>query len=288
MRYQSFLQQVFRLLLGVSLLLGCRLATPTLETTETATSMSLGIAPTPKPQPTLAPIVMEVPAGASDIEGVINIPVTSPDDYQDGRGEDRWFVDELPPGVTYRFSSQAAPFQTVLYLNTSEITPEGHHTLQFRAHFSNTVWTTPIELTVLPCHEFEPSLFTQSMTDLTTIYWGRDTRDVLMVPIPICNEPKTLKISIESAISEAKTPLTTPPVINLYRSLIWPIPRESISMTVMDDITYEKQVWQLEQRVMPGIYLFAIEHSNYDPEHKPTPDEIPYSVTYRVEIEPDR
>jgi hypothetical protein len=104
------------------------------------------LTPTPIPPLTLTPVAMQVPAGASSFVS-ISIPANS-DSYRDGRGHNRWFVDELPPGTTFRFYSQPTPFKTVLRLDTIGMTSEGHYDLAVQAYFSNTVWIAPVELTV--------------------------------------------------------------------------------------------------------------------------------------------
>jgi hypothetical protein len=182
----------------------------------------------------------------------------------------------------------------VLQVHTSGSTLEGTHTIAVTATIPGHSWTTQLELEIVACEPLEPGSHTQALTEdtLTTIITAGkpDYARGLLVPLQICDtaHPQTLRITVESATSEADTPLDEPPSFYVFRSLVWPAPDHIDTHTWSRNAEREPIVnagWSLEGAVSPGLYLLVFEHDRYadvlDPRES---KDILKSVTYRVEI----
>lgn len=156
-----------------------------------------------------------------------------------------------------------------------------------------TTWKAQVTLAITTCEEFRPGVYTKSMDDLIlVILAGKpDFTHGLAIPLQVCcgAQSRKLRVTIESATSEAGTPLKQPPRFFLFYSLVRPAPgsidaHNSEFSSVEKDYTTSNG-WSLEATIVPGLYLLVFEHDSYALLiHPRTASDIPQSVTYRLEL----
>jgi hypothetical protein len=215
----------------------------------------------------------------------------------DGETLPSWSVYGLPTGATAEFKGQTAgnPTDGCLQIDTPCSTSEGKYPLEVTAAVPGKMWKAQVTLEIAACEEFKPGVYTKSMDELiSVIVAGKpDFINGLAVPLQVCcgSQPRKLKVTIESATSEAGTPLTTPPRFYLFYSLVRPAPdfinaHSDVSRNVERDYVINSG-WSLEGTVTPGPYLLVFEHDSYaDLVYPRQPRDVPKSVTYRLEVVP--
>jgi len=215
----------------------------------------------------------------------------------DGQTLPSWSVDGLPTGATAEFKGQTAgsPTDGCLQIDTPCSIAEGEYPLEVTAAVPGKVWKAQVTLGIAACEEFKPGVYTKSMDELIqVIVAGKpDFINGLLVPLQICcsSQPRKLKATIESATSEAGTPLTKPPRFYLFYSLVRPAP-DFIDAHNAEFRNVERDYmmssgWSLEEMITPGLYLLVFEHDSYaDLVNPRQPSDVPKSVTYRLEVVP--
>jgi hypothetical protein len=248
------------------------------------------VSPVPTPTSELFLIVRPaspaVPAGASVMLRVASNPT-------DKFIRSSYSVQGSPAGVTARFLGSPAPFQNTLVLDTVGTLAPGKYTITVVASIGTApAMSVPVTLTVTDCVEFQPGEFTRpiqsNLVGLTTA--GKPSFEHgLLVPIQVCggNGPRRIKVTLETAISEAGKVMASPPRFYMYRSQDWPAPGhieahrfESTNAIEREDNTG----WELERDITPGLYLLVFERDRYG--SSTNPDDIPAAVKYRVETTP--
>jgi photosystem II stability/assembly factor-like uncharacterized protein len=213
----------------------------------------------------------------------------------DGQTLPSWSVDGLPTGATTEFKGQTAgnPTSGCLRIDTPCSIAEREYPLEVTAAVPGKMWKAQVTLEIAACEESKPGVYTKSMDELiSVIVAGKpDFINGLAVPLRVCcdPQPRKLKVTIESATSEAGTPLTTPPRFYLFYSLVRPAPdfinaHNDESRNVERDYTANSG-WSLEETITPGLYLLVFEHDSYaDLVNPRQPRDVPKSVTYRLEM----
>jgi len=213
----------------------------------------------------------------------------------DGQTLPMWSVHGLPAGASADFKGQTAgnPTSGCLQVHIPCSIAEGEYPVQVMAIVPGKVWTAQVTLTIASCEEFEPGVYTKVMDGLiTVIVAGKpDFIDGLAVPLQVCcsAQPRKLRVTIESATSEAGTPLVQPPRFYLFYSLVRPAPdfvdaHSAVSRNVKPDYV-RSSGWSLEGTATPGLYLLVFEHDSYaDVVNPRQPEDVPDSVTYRLEM----
>jgi len=215
----------------------------------------------------------------------------------DGQTLPSWSVDGLPPGATAEFKGQTAgnPTSGCLRIDTPCSIAEGGYPLEVTAAVPGKMWKAQITLGIAACEEFKPGVYTKPMDELiSVIVAGKpDFINGLAVPLQVCygSQPRKLKVTIESATSEAGTRLTTPPRFYLFYSLVRPAPdfinAHNAEFRNVEQDYMINSGWSLEETVTPGLYLLVFEHDSYaDLVNPREPKDIPKSVTYRLEVVP--
>jgi len=204
-------------------------------------------------------------------------------------------VHGLPAGASADFKGQTAgnPTSGCLQVYTPCGIAEGKHPLEVTAAVPGRLWTAQPTLTITTCAESEPGVYTKVMDRLISVMVAGkpDFINGLPVPLQVCcaSEPRKLKVTIESAISEAGTALRTPPRFYLFYSLVRPAPdfvnaHSEVSRNVERDYVTSSG-WSLEAGARPGLYLLVFEHDSYaDLVNPRQPEDIPICVTYRLEM----
>ena len=206
-----------------------------------------------------------------------------------------WSVYGLPTGATAEFKGQTAgnPTSGCLQIDTPCFIAEGEYPLEVTATVPGKIWKAQVTLGIAACEEFKPGVYTKSMDELiSVIVAGKpDFINGLAVPLRVCcgSQPRKLKITVESATSEAGTPLTKPPRFYLFYSLVRPAPnfidahKDEFRNVKRDYMT--NSGWSLEETITPGLYLLVFEHDSYtDLVYPRQPGDVPKSVTYRLEM----
>jgi len=216
-------------------------------------------------------------------------------DNWDGAILPSWSVHRLPTGASAEFTGQTAgnPTSGCLQIDTPCTIAEGRYPLEVTAAVPGKIWRAQVTLGIAACDEFEPGVYTKPMDVLiTVIVAGKpDFINGLAVPLQVCcaSEPRKLKVTIESATSEAGTALTKPPRFYLFCSLVRPAPdfvnaHSEVSRNVERDYAMSSG-WSLEGMARPGLYLLVFEHDSYaDLVNPRQPEDVPKSVTYRLEM----
>jgi hypothetical protein len=216
-------------------------------------------------------------------------------DGWDGETLPSWSVHDLPTGATAEFKGQAAgnPTSGCLQVDTPCTIAEGEYPLEVTAAVPGQVWKAEVALAIATCVEFEPGVYTKPMDELITIIVAGkpDFINGLAVPLQVCcsSQPRKLKVTVESATSEAGTPLTQLPRFYLFYSLVRPAPdfinaHSEVSRNVGRDYVIGSG-WSLEQTSAPGLYPLVFEHDSYaDLVNPRQPEDVPRSVTYRLEM----
>ena len=206
-----------------------------------------------------------------------------------------WSVRGLPAGASAEFTGQSAgnPTSGCLRIDTPCTIAQGDYPLEVTAAVPGRIWTAQVTLGIAACEEFEAGIYSKPMDELiTVIVAGKpDFINGVAVPLQVCcaSQPRKLKVTIESATSEAGTPLTVPPRFYLFYSLVRPAPdfinaHSEVSRNVERDYVTSSG-WSLEGAARPGLYLLVFEHDSYaDLVNPRQPEDIPRSVTYRLEM----
>ncbi len=141
-----------------------------------------------------------------------------------------WSVDGLPTAATadVRRPMAASPPRGCLRIDTSCDLADGQYPLDVTAAVPGTTWNAQVTLATAACEEFKPGVYTGSMNELMDVIMAGKPAfsHGLVVPLRVCcgSQPKKLVVTIESATSEAGTPLTEPPRFFLFYSLVRPAP----------------------------------------------------------------
>lgn len=273
--------------------------TPTLTPIPPTSTPSLPLTPTtpPTPQPevtftavplsvSITPAEATLPAGASTSFFVSVSPWTL------GVPFPRSIVG-LPSGVTAKFLAHPIPSTSTLVINTSCTTPPGFYTIGIQETISE---TTPLAQATLNVTDrlvsSQPGLFTGSFT-ANTIHVRRGGPSTMeygpFLVLTLCDgvQPRKLKVSVQSATSDAGTPLAEPPRFSLFRSLVWPAPDSIQTSTCCYPNAHEvaqSDGWSLEWDIADGVYVLVFQRSPFEDSYPP--EKRPASVVYSVEIVP--
>jgi len=198
----------------------------------------------------------------------------------------------LPPGVTAEFLVDANPANSTLVISTSCTTPPGFYVLDILATISET--TSLAQATVNVADRLVPSQpgsFTGSFT-VNTIDVLRGGPSTLQygpfLVLKFCDsaQARKLKVSVQSATSDAGTPLAEPPRFSLFRSLVWPAPDYIQTMSggyrANAREVAQSGDWSLEWNITDGLYVLVFQRSPF--EASLPPEKRPASVVYSVEI----
>ena len=149
-----------------------------------------------------------------------------------------------------------------------------------------------LTLNVTACTEFQPGEFTQAMHSnlVELITAGKPlVEHGLLVPLQVCGNDRSrhIHVALKAVISEAGTLMTTPPPFYMYCGLDWPAPKmiqahNPFTINVTGQIRNDE--WELRGEIRPGLYLLVFERDHYL--SSTASQDIPASVTYRLEIEP--
>jgi hypothetical protein len=247
---------------------------------------------TPTPTPTNSPLLVIDPAAQTFPAGSSVQFAIRADQTGDSSGYSYW-VEDLPAGVTADFLYSAAPYEKTLILHTAGSLPVGQYAV--------TIWATVgrsqpvashVTLDVTSCTEFQPGEFTQSIQSnlITLITAGKPYyEEGLLVPVQVCgrDQVRQIRVTLETAVSEAGTMMATPPRFCIYRCLVWPAPTGIDTHTawaVNATGRVDSTGWELDGKATAGLYLLVFERNRYPPTSDP--ERIPASVTYRLEIVP--
>jgi hypothetical protein len=204
-------------------------------------------------------------------------------------------VDNPPKGITTELMDTPVPSAKRLIVHTSGLLAPGVYTTTVTVAKTTPplVASQSVNLAVMPCRDFEPGVFSQSVdANLVTLQTsGKPSIEHgLLVPLQVCggDEPRRLTLTLDSATSAAGTTMETPPRFYVHRSLVWPAPQtidtHDMSLVNASD-RVESAGWDLATDVRPGLYLLVFERDRYSVTPVP-PVDVPASVTYRVEISP--
>jgi hypothetical protein len=190
------------------------------------------------------------------------------------------------------FSGFPTPWENRLLVSTDGTVKPGDYTFQVRAVFEDQKLVVPVTLHVEACVESEPGEFTQAISEnpVDLILAGKPAVETgLLVPIQIC-QPRHLKVTLQTARSEADTEMPEPPPFYLYRSMVWPAPDAIYAQFSGDKWALNAEIppightdWTLEAEVLPGLYLLIFEQNRYPFRKDQTT--IPAAVTYRLDID---
>jgi hypothetical protein len=262
---------------------------PALTFTPTPTSTPTPLAPGTSAQGTAAltflkamPVAQTFPAGSTVMVGL------STDPNSKGIAYDYW-VEGLPGGITANFQASAAPYERRLFLDTSGTLAPGPYIFYAAASAgqSRPVYAQ-ITLNVTSCTEFPSGVFTESVQSnligLSTA--GKPSwEEGLLVRLQVCasDEVRRLRVTLEAAVSEAGTPMTTPPRFYLFRSLEWSAPGYIDTHNRANAARLEDAIgWELEYEMDPGLWLLVFERARYL--SSDDPEDIPSVVTFRLTI----
>lgn len=253
-----------------------------------------GPSPTPPPTPslsiTVSPAEQAVAAGSSTR---LRLEVNP---HVDARH--RFAASGLPAGVTAEFLGNPAPYDNTLIVHTPADLAPGRYVFDVGVTIPETptlAGTVPIVLNVMACAGFQPGEFTRSMSDrpVTVIPAGKPaSAEGLLVPLQVCGpaQEQWLDVTLVSAVSQAGTPMSSPPPFYLYRSLVWPAPEGQIMAHAANywsiDVVLPRvdgTGWRLFSAVSPGLYLLVFERTRWG--GTTAPADIPGTVTYRVTLD---
>lgn len=242
--------------------------------------------PTAVPFPVfLEPAMQTLPAGAS-----ASFSVSVPE-WRESWGPLYWSVVGLPPGITAEFWSTARPFYRTLVIDTSCATPPGSYVLDIQVTISETTYTANITVEVTGhLEESQPGSFTGSFTANTFgVSRGGPTTFVygpfLVLQFCESTQPRKLKVTVQSATSDAGTPMAEPPPFSLFRSAVWPVPdhiQTNTGYVANAKEVAQNEVGNLEWNITEGLYVLVFQRSPLEASRPP--EQRPASVTYSVEI----
>jgi hypothetical protein len=250
----------------------------------------------PTPQPAsdpdaaliVTPTLQALPTGSSAQFGLAIVPScqTQPDAFG---------VDQLPAGWTAQFLGSPVPCKETLVLNAASAASPGRYSIRVTAapEPALTAWAE-ITVEILPCVEFQTGEFSRAMQSnlVTLVTAGKPAIEHgLLVPLQVCGaEPgRRLRVTLTEVVSEAGSPMASPPRFYLYRSLVWPEPDSIVAHGAPGMLNVglprtENEGWQLEAEVTPGLYLLVFERDSYG--SSPDCETIPASLTYQLETLP--
>lgn len=235
---------------------------------------------------TITPTEQTLPAGASTTFFVSALKWTS------GSPAVRWSVAGLPAGVTSEFMPDANPANSTLVVNTTCAATRGSYGIDVLARILQTTQFVKAKVNVGDrLVESRPGTFTGSYNAnrIGVGHGGPGTyRYGPFVVLQFCDSavPRMLNVRVQSATSDAGTPLAEPPSFTLFKSLVWPVPDyiQTLSAGYHADareIAFGDG-WSLKWTISGGVYVLAFLRSPFD-DGKP-PEKRPASVTYTVEI----
>ncbi len=198
----------------------------------------------------------------------------------------------LPPGVDFEFLPDAVPAKSTLVINTSCATAPGSHVFDVWATISETMQMAKVTVNIVDSLvDSQPGSYTGSFT-LNTIGVSRGGPSTYQygpfLVLQFCGtgQPRKLTVEVQSAISEADTPLAQPPRFSLFRSMVWPVPDHIQTMSggyqANAREVAQSDGWNLEWDIADGLYVVAFQRSPF--EDSLPANERPASVAYRVEI----
>jgi hypothetical protein len=268
-------------------------ATPSPSATATRTrapTATRTVAPTPTATPTPVgltfleaspPLVQTCPAGSTVLFGLRTDPI--------GPGI-RYWVEGLPSEITAFFLGNPAPYINTLALETSgALAPGAYEVHPAAAIGDQRPVFAQIGLEVTACTEFHTGVFTQELqSNLVQLYTaGKPSREEgQLVPLQVCasEQARRLKVTLEGAISQAGTPMTTPPRFYIFRSFVWPAPDCIVTHNYGVNASRAADAigWEMELDITPGLWLLVFEQARFGSSEDP--HDIPAIVTYRLEL----
>ncbi len=305
------------IIMAVTILSGC--ATPAITATRTPIVMSLPtalsatatpvITATHTPTVALLPAVSSAtPVPASPNFGVNPSQATIPAggalvitggaiswDWRPGRDEPDWkdieVIDGLAPRTSvYRLDS-ITPFRRKFAILTSCLTPTGTYTLTFEATGPGASQSAQMKLTIAPPVPDSP-MGTFTTTDNIDVRPGSLTsmRIGLAARVTFCDTvpPRRLRITIQSFLSRASTPMRRQAGVRLFRALSTGAEREINTGTFRNAIEVPMANNSLPEWELSGGPYFIVlgeRAGRYNTRNDPWPDdELPAQVTYTLEI----
>lgn len=257
---------------------------PAAVSTEPAATQVPTLVPSLPPL-TVFPYYQTLPAGSStkfslDAED----PCVTPYTFQ---------AQGLPVGVTAEFLGDAIPCRSTLVLHTVVTVAPGDYTVKVVATQTGTSLSksAQVTLSVTSCSEFPQGEFTQAIQSnfITLITAGKPAIEHgLLVPLQVCQN-HSLRVTLTAAVSEAGTPMATPPRFYLYRSLVWPAPSAIAAHNWGQNVRPQRNNsdgWLLQADITPGLYLLVFERDYWKDPPDTDPASFPATVTYRLEAAP--
>jgi len=264
--------------------------TPTPASTPVAqTPGDAPAATTSTPSITVTPAEQAVAAGSSTR---IHLAVSPHADTQY-----RFATGNLPAGADVELLGDPAPYNNTMIVHTTADLAPGRYVFDVSVTLPETPTLSgmaSVVLNVVACSGFQPGEFTQSVSDrlVTIIPAGKPARaEGLLIPLQICGpaQEQVLDVMLVSAVSEAGTPMSTPPPFYLYRSLVWPAPEGQITAHAGNywgiDVVLPRidgTGWSLSGTVSPGLYLLVFERTHWGGSTDPA--DVPATVTYRLAL----
>jgi hypothetical protein len=232
----------------------------------------------------VSPVTQTFPAGCSVSFALRTDPTAELAPY-------RYWVEGLPNEITACFLGAPAPYQDTLVLNASGTIAPGLYIVHpFAKRGDTPPVSAPITLNLTSCTEFQTGVFTQSVQSnlIPVITSGKPSyQHGLLVPLQVCasDQVRRLKVALQAVLSEAGTPMTTPPPFYIFRSLVWPAPDHIQThnyYAVNAAKAGDSSDWDLELEVTRGLWLLVFERDRYN--SSTDPQDIPAIMTYRLEI----
>jgi len=261
---------------------GSAMPSPTLD----ATRASQSEGPSPPFSISITPEVQTVPAGASTTF-VVSVP-----EWTSSRPPVRWSVGHLPSGLAAEFLPYTIPSQAPMIISAACATPPGEYTFDVQAEIGETTQIAKVTVKVGErLVESQPGSFTGSFTENTIVVRRGGPTSLKRGPFVVlafCESarPRTLRVMVNSARSDAGTTMHEAPPFTLFRSLVWPAP-DSIQTMTGGYRANAREVarssgWDLAWDITNGVCILAFERSPL--EDSQPPEDRPASVSYRVDI----
>lgn len=239
----------------------------------------------------ITPLEQTLPAGAST-----SFSLNIPEDTDGASSPVHWSVEGLPPGATAEFLPDVDCDRPTLVIHTACSMPQGSHAIDVLSEVSQR--TSAVRPTIKIAGSLTSS---QSGSFTGSFAYGEETIDILrggsstlqygpFTVLQSCesDHPRKLKVTVESATSDAGTPLVEPPSFSFLQSLVWPVPDEvqvigsGAAFKPNAQEVAQSDGWTLEWDIEPGLYLLVFQRSPFE-DSNPA-EERPASVTYRVAI----
>ncbi len=247
-------------------------------------------APTPtvvwQPSILVEPGAQTIPAGAS-----ASFALTLPEAIA---GAAQWSVLDVPAGVTTEFQSSANPANVTLVVQTMCALPAGRITLNVQAVGAEKTYRAPVALDLAGRLADAPGgTFTGSFAENTLALRRGGPTTLQTGPFTVLQfcesaSPRALAVVVESATSDAGTPLRDPVRFALFRSFVYPVPDFLQTMGG----GYRANAFEVAQsrdnqlgwNVMPGVYLLVFQRSPL--EDARAAEQRPAAVRYRIQVTP--